>query len=124
MSVNRDNVRVIRLLTGEEVIGEVVASEKKSFLTESAAYALEKKPELDMSGDIVLRNPCLLVMRAEDKGKINIGLIPWLIYKKGDSITIRTGSIISVVEVDAGLVNKYAANFSSITLPDTGLITR
>lgn len=116
MSVNRNNVRMVRLLTGEEIIGEVIPVNVSKFLQESAGGVYQEN-KLDVSGDITLRLPFLVVPQMKGQ-QVSLGFVPWIVYKHGENVTIRANSIVSIVEIDDSLVNNYANAHSSVLVPD------
>jgi hypothetical protein len=95
------NVKIIKLITGEEILAEVVSSDDTS---------------------VTLENTIAVVLAPSDDGK-NLGFrfIPWGTMVDGD-ITIGTDKIIYSEPVKDDLKNTYSSMFGGIVTPPKQLI--
>lgn len=83
------NIRVFKLVTGEEIISEV-EEDPKGFL---------------------LKSPASIVMQRTEQG-VGVGMMPYMPYTQG-KITLYSSSICSHGEVDVKMVNEYNRLFGS-----------
>ena len=92
------NVKLIRIITGEEVVAELVQ--------ENAA-------------SITVRNGLVALPQAQ-----SVGFMPWatVIDKTEPEITVSKQFIVYIAAVDSGVKNKYCEMFGGITTPDKKLI--
>ena len=92
------NVKLLRIVTGEEVIAEV--------LSEGTEY-------------ITVKNGLVVIPNAQ-----SVGFAPWatVISKQKPEITIDRKFLVYVVECDADVVEKYESIFSPIDKPSKKLI--
>jgi len=92
------NVKLFRIITGEEVVAELV-EESSEFITVR-------------NGLVCLPNPQ------------SIGFAPWatVIDKLNPDITVSKTHVVYIAEVDATVKNKYSEMFGGITTPDKKLI--
>ena len=92
------NVKLLRIVTGEEVIAEVL-SEGTEFIT--------------------VKNGLVVIPNAQ-----SVGFAPWatVISKQKPEITIDRKFLVYVVECDADVVEKYESIFSPIDKPSKKLI--
>ena len=92
------NVKLLRIVTGEEVIAEV--------LSEGTEY-------------ITVKNALVVIPQAQ-----NVGFAPWatVISKQKPEITVDRKFLVYVVECDGDVVEKYESIFSPIDKPSKKLI--
>ena len=92
------NVKLIRIITGEEVVAELV-EESSEFIT--------------------VRNGLVALPQAQ-----SVGFMPWatVIDKQAPDITLSKNHVVYIAEVDPGVKNKYCEMFGGITTPDKKLI--
>ena len=92
------DVKLIRILTGEEIIAEVL-SETDDTLT--------------------VQNGLVVLPSAQ-----GVGFAPWatVIDKLNPDITVSKTHVVYIAEVDATVKNKYSEMFGGITTPDKKLI--
>ena len=92
------NVKLLRIVTGEEVIAEVL-SEGTEFIT--------------------VKNGLVVIPNAQ-----SVGFAPWatVISKQKPEITIDRKFLVYVVECDVDVVEKYESIFSPIEKPSKKLI--
>ena len=92
------NVKLIRIITGEEVVAELV-EESSEFIT--------------------VRNGLVCLPSAQ-----SVGFAPWatVIDKLNPDITVSKTHVVYIAEVDSTVKNKYSEMFGGITTPDKKLI--
>jgi hypothetical protein len=95
------DIIVFKLVTGEEIIGEVVNS--------------------DSAGTYYLQNVLGLVMSQGPDGKIGVSAFPWGTHVEGE-IPIQDEHIIYSGAPVADLVGLYNKAFSRIATPPQGLV--
>jgi len=92
------SIQVVKLISGEELIGEVVGEE----------------PGLS----ITLKNVLVVVIRPTQTGDLNIGFIPFMPYTaKADGFTFELRNILLVKNIDEGMKNQYNSIFGGIVTP-------
>ena len=87
-----DNVIVIRLVNGEEVVADASRSE--------------------ISG-VVLKNPAALVVQAGRDGRPSVGLADYLMFSEKKEITISDENILFSYEPNTDIKNAYSTSFGS-----------
>lgn len=95
------SVKVAKLVTSEEVLGEVV-SETEKFLT--------------------LKNPVVVALQQTNDGRMAMGFLPFMPYVK-DPVKIPLEKIVVLEEVDDNMKNQYNTVFGGIVTPPKTLIT-
>lgn len=92
------NVKLLRIVTGEEVIAEVLSEDTDS---------------------ITVKNGLTVIPNAQ-----GVGFAPWatVISKQKPEITVDRKFLVYVVECDADVVEKYESIFSPIDKPSKKLI--
>ena len=92
------NVKLLRIVTGEEVIAELLSEDENTITVKD--------------GLVVIPNPQ------------GVGFAPWatVISKQKPEITIDRKFIVYMVECDVGVVEKYESLFSPIEKPSKKLI--
>ena len=92
-------IKLLRLVSGEELIAEVVNSSEDSY---TLKYAI--------------------VMIPAGEGKI--GFMPWMLYTKAaDGVTIRKQDVMFVVDPIEDLIDQFRQARSGISTPPKGIIT-
>jgi hypothetical protein len=86
-------IKVLKLSTGEELIGEVVSED----------------PTMD------IKNPCImqLIPSRSDPTKASMGMFPYAQYYKGSVIEISTDHIVYMGDPVEDLYNQYNSIFGS-----------
>jgi hypothetical protein len=97
------NLRVFKLITGEEIIAEV---------TEIAEGEYQYN----------IKNVLMLMMQQDQTGRFGISIVPWGAHTLYD-ITINEEHIIYSGEPKKELVELYEKAFSPLALPQKSLIT-
>ena len=92
------NVKLLRIVTGEEVIAEVLSEDTDS---------------------ITVKNGLVVIPNAQ-----SVGFAPWatVISKQKPEITVDRKFLVYVVECDGDVVEKYESIFSPIDKPSKKLI--
>jgi len=101
------NIQVIRLVTGEEIMGDV------------GSFAL------DVSARTVKVKNCVRIMMVPSKDDPNspgIGLAPFSHWSKEKEIHIMLTAVVSIYEPVTEFKNQYSAVFGGIVVPDNKLI--
>lgn len=93
------SVKILKLLTGEEIIGEV-ESETKNFVT--------------------LKNPLAIMLRPSQEG-FTFGFVPWCNLMEG-SKQISFDKIVVMGEASDDVKNTYNSMFGGIVTPPKQLI--
>jgi hypothetical protein len=96
-------LRVFKLITGEEIIAEVVS-------TTETTYAYD------------IKNVLMLMMQQSQDGRFGISIVPWGAHSN-DPVTINEEHIIYSAEPKKELVELYEKAFSPLALPQKSLIT-
>lgn len=94
-------VKVAKLVTAEEVLGEVV-SETEKFLT--------------------LKNPVVVALQRTEDGRMGIGFLPFMPYVS-EPVKIPLEKVVVLEEVDDNMKNQYNSVFGGIVTPPKQLIT-
>ena len=91
-----NDVKVLKLITGEEVIARV-STESSNLLT------LDKPMILQM-------------MPANQQGQVGFAIVPWLMAGNSEKITISTEHILAEDVVKSEVEKNYLANVTGLTL--------
>ena len=84
------NVKIFRLSTGEDIIGEKLAVSKETTL---------------------IKHPFTIVPMQEGPGKpVKLALSPYIPYSDGDEVDIKTANIIAEVKPQLNIINSYNQN--------------
>ena len=87
-----NNIKLLRLTTGEEIVGEV---------QESA------------SGTHAIKNPCAIGLIPTQTGQVTLNMQPWLLFSDTKSVTIKDSHVLFTTGVDIKILNKYNEIFGS-----------
>lgn len=102
-------VKAVKLISGEELIGEVVEG-----ITVSGS---EEKTS------IALKNVLIIMISRNQSGDLGIGFIPFAPYLgKGVIHDFDMSQLIFVKEVDEQMTNQYNSIFGGIVTPPKSLI--
>jgi hypothetical protein len=85
-------IKLFRLITGEEVVGECVESSSNSYR---------------------IKNPCAIGISMGASGTPTLNMHPWLIFSTEKEVTIKDSHVIFVSDVDIKIQNKYNEIFGS-----------
>ena len=87
------NIKLIRLQTGEDLMGDVLINE---------------------NGDVVIENPCMVYVRPNSTGTgASIGLTRWMPYADTKKFKIDNKWIVVLTDPEADLKNEYNKAFGS-----------
>lgn len=102
-------IKAIKLISGEELVGEVLHEEK----IEGTNYITE----------ITLKNVlAILISRGQD-GNLGVGFVPFAPYLgKGTSFDFPVEKLLFIKEVDTQMANQYNSIFGGIVTPPKTLI--
>jgi hypothetical protein len=94
-------VKAIKLVSGEELIGEVI-----------------------YEGDFVtIKNILAIVIRQAQDGNLTVGFVPFAPYLgRGASVDFAKSKLIFIKEVDDQMANQYNSIFGGIVTPPKTLI--
>lgn len=112
-----NNIKLIRLLSGEELLAEVNGG--AGLLTSSDYTA-----PISDTGPLKVKNPVLVISQPSEKdGNVRIGFVPWILFKAdGQEITLRESAIVAIMEPDAKLLEQYRRATSRLQLPDQNIV--
>ena len=94
------NVKVLKMLTGEDLLSEVKDSD---------------------DGNLILKNPCMMVP-GQDGG---IGIAPWAFMAKdaSDGIEISKSMVVFIAEPHPEFAEQYNKVFSPVVAPSSKIVT-
>jgi hypothetical protein len=97
------DVKIIRLQTGEDVIGKIVKKDN----------------------DITQFNKAFVIIpHQKAPGQpVQLMMTPYMPYAKEDTIEISTNKIVTIVDPKEEILSSYKKNTSSILTPNSNLIT-
>ena len=87
-----DNILIIRLITGEEIVSDASRSGNDC---------------------VVLKNPAALVVQAGRDGRPSVGLADYLMFSEKKEITISDEQILFSYEPNTDIKNAYSTSFGS-----------
>lgn len=104
-------VKAVKLISGEELVGEVVHEEKIG------------SSQGDIVTEITLKNVLMIMIQRDKEGNLNIGFVPFAPYLgKEVAFDFQMEKIIFAKEVDTQMANMYNSVFSGIVTPPKNLI--
>ena len=91
------NIQVVKLTTGEDIIGDV------------------KESEIDGRGFLVIDKPAIIMMMPKpgSETEFGVGLAPYAPFAKEQKVPIFPTHIVSLYEPETDLLNAYNAKFGS-----------
>lgn len=109
------NVKLIRLITGEELMAEVI--DQPSKLMESTPFSVDPTK-------VTIKNPIRVVVmpQRDPKAPPSIGFAPWLEFAEDKIIELDRSHILFIVTPVKEFINQYNSLFSAIITPTTKLI--
>ena len=102
------DIKLIRLLNGEEIIAEVVAPSHNGFL-----------------GKLIVKNPVRVVIMPNklDPKTPNIGFAPWMEFTDDKEIKINDSVVVCVTTPIKEFLTQYQSMFGKVITPTTsGLV--
>jgi hypothetical protein len=102
------NIKIIRLLTGEEVLGEVV----ENHTSEVYRYSL------------LLKNPVRVVVvpNKAQPDQPGVAFAPFCHWTKDTEIEINGDLIVATMNPVVDFINQYNATFGGLVVPDSKII--
>jgi len=95
----QNDLRILKLLTGEEIVGNITER---------------------INGLISIENPCLLAIAMGPNGKASLQMQPMLIFSEQKKVDINRANVIYDVTVAPEIENKYNEIYGSgIVMPKT-----
>lgn len=111
------NIKLIRLLSGEEIVAEVV-EEKKLLVSDDVDQSSDYA-----GGPLKLKNPFLVVLQPGPNDQVKVGMAPWMMLKKKDAaLTIQSLAIVCVTDPGKEVADRYAQLNSVILQPDRNIV--
>lgn len=101
---NVENLKILRLSTGEEILGEVLDENVTKF---------------------VVKNPVRVVVMPSktDPKNPSVGFAPFMQWSDDKALTLNALHVITTATPIAEFVNQYNGMFGGIVVPKSGLIT-
>jgi len=96
------NVKLVRLLTGEEILAEVVT---------------------DTENVLTISNPIRVVLMPNKEGSTTptVGFAPWMEFSEDNEYSLDKSHVLAIMNPISDFVTQYNKAFSSIiTPPDSG----
>ena len=99
------NVKIIKLITGEELLGEVADNHIENI--------------------VILKNPVRIVVMPNkiDPKTPNIGFAPWAEFTDDKAFVLDKSHILAIMNPIKEFVNQYNSMFGGLVLPTGNLIT-
>lgn len=99
------NVKIIRLITGEELLAEVTISSP-------------------IPTSITMKNPVRIVVMPNkiDPKTPNIGFAPWAEFSEDKTFDIDKAHILAIISPIKEFVNQYNTMFGGLVVPSSNLI--
>jgi hypothetical protein len=99
-------VKLIRLLSGEELITEVISNRPRLLLSDSVTA--EQDSEEFSKGPVTIKNPLAIIARDDGQGNMGLTFQPWIVFRDKEPVmTIRETALVYVIEADPKLVKQY-----------------
>lgn len=96
-TISTKDVVMLRLLTGEVIMGFVVK---------------DTNPAI-----IMIESPVLLAMQYTPDGQLNVNMVPYIPFTKENKFVFSMGHVLNVMEPNDGLEQTYRNKFSPILTP-------
>lgn len=104
--MNTDNVKLIRLITGEDLIAEVLPSDPRSIINQT----------------LTLKNPIRIVVIPDANKQPKVGFAPWVEFSKSDTIQLDRQHVLFETTPLPQFLEHYKATFSNLILPQSSTI--
>ena len=97
------NIKIVKLLTGEEILAKVLPS---------SDYV------------VIMENPVRIVVMPNkiDPKTPNIGFAPWAEFSDDKTFTIDKSHVVAIMTPIKEFVNRYNTMFGKLVTPQSGLI--
>lgn len=103
------NIKIIKLITGEELLAEVAINE--------------------VVGELMIKNPVRIVvipadprMQYDPKKTANIGLAPWAEFTDDRQFKLDMSHVLAIMNPIKEFVNQYKGMFGGLVVPTNNLI--
>lgn len=99
-----DNIHILKLATGEEILAEIISNVK--------------------GGDITVKNPVRIVVIPNklDPKTPNVGFAPWMEFAEERTITIDSSHVVTKAAPMKEFIEQYNLMFSNLVVPQNKLI--
>lgn len=87
-------IKCVRLITGEDVIGDV-----------SDCFTLDDP--------VIIKNPAQIVIRQTETGNVGAAFAPFMPFAKDNTVKFYPHAIVGEIEIDNNLANEYNRIFGS-----------
>jgi hypothetical protein len=101
---NLENLKIVRMLTGEELIAEVLEDNKEVLKVKNALRIVVMPSKTDPSAPTV-------------------GLAPYLQFSEDKELTLNKNCVITTASPIKEFVNQYNSAFGGLVVPNSKLIT-
>lgn len=97
-------VKIIRMLNGEDLLGEVIVNE--------------------VIGYVMIKNPVRIIVMPNkiDPKTPNVGFAPWAEFSEQKEFKLDTDHIVCIMDPIKEFVNQYNSMFGGIVVPSPSLI--
>lgn len=85
-------VKAFRLLSGEDIITEVIS---------------------ENADTVVLKTPAAIVVQQTADGRVGASFAPFMPFAKDGKVTLKTSAVVGEFEIDVKLLNEYSRIFGS-----------
>ena len=102
--INRDDVKWVKLITGEEFIAEVEDLGK------------------GLGGGWLMKNPLVFSAREMEGGKVGVSFDSWIPFLENQEVTLHDAQILFKEPPRSDFLDLYEQQFSKIVLPNKGPI--
>jgi hypothetical protein len=98
------NLQILRLITGEDIIGKVISDDEK---------------------EIEIENPIRIVVMPSkaDPSNPSVGFAPYTQWTDEKVLTFKHEHVITIVKPITEFVNQYNATFGGIVVPNSKILT-
>lgn len=96
------NIKLIRFVTGEEIVGEILKED---------------------ANVVQVENACAISLVMDQTGKPNLNMQPWSIFSTDKTLDINRQHIMFVSSIDPKIEMKYNEIFGKIIVPKQGIIS-
>ena len=94
-------VKVIKSITGEEILGDIEI----------------------IKGGYLVTNPVIVMLRGmPNGGQIGLEFVPYMAYASSKSVEFMEDKVIHILEVDDSVKNQYNTIFGGIVVPPKTLL--
>ena len=99
-----NNIKVLKLITGEEIISRVTESD----------INITENDEVDL---LILERPMsLTLIKPNTTGQMEIGMSNWIVAGKSDKITIEVKHILVILDPTSEIEKSYLSTITGLAL--------